>query len=106
MGIGKDEDDLDLASAEDPHLWLEEGREVSNEEMVACKRVNVTSATPFRWYIRNCKSVSKRDRVAEDGLVLNSKGEKDENKNSKGERNVEKNSQPYEDSLTWRGQEY
>ena len=75
MGVGKDEDDLDLAS-EDPNLWVEEGREVSEicdkiyyimtiisttdtmttqvskEEMVVCKRVNVTSATPFRWYIR------------------------------------------------------
>ena len=28
MGVGKDEDDLDLAS-EDSHLWVEEDREVS-----------------------------------------------------------------------------
>ena len=29
MGVGKGEDDLDLAS-EDSHLWVEEGREVSD----------------------------------------------------------------------------
>ena len=28
MGVGKGEDDLDLAS-EDPNLWVEEGKEVS-----------------------------------------------------------------------------
>jgi len=92
MGIGKGEDDLDLV--EDPCLWVEEGREVSKEEMVVCKRVNVTSATPYRWYIRNCRSVSKRDRVAEKELVLNSMIEE------------ERNLQPQGDSFMWRGQEY
>ena len=29
MGVGKGEDDLDLVS-EDSHLWVEEGREVSD----------------------------------------------------------------------------
>ena len=29
MGVGKGEDDLDLACA-DSHLWVEEGREVSD----------------------------------------------------------------------------
>ena len=29
MGVGKGEDDLDLAS-EDSHLWVEEGRDVSD----------------------------------------------------------------------------
>jgi len=94
MGIAKEDDDLDLV--EDLHIWVEEGRQVSKEDMVVCKRVNVTSATPYRWYIRNCRSVSKRDRMAEKDLVLNSMTEEEE----------EQNLQPQEDSFMWRGQEY
>ena len=66
---------------------------MAEEEVVVCRRVGVQSTTPYRWYLLGCKSVSKRDRIAE---KLQEVGKNDETKAT----NVE------EDKLVWRGQDY
>jgi len=108
--IGKEEDDLDLA--EGVHIWVEEGRQVSKEEIVVCKRVNVTSSTPYRWYVRNCKSVSKRDKTAEkefmQGLTADSAGNLGRvlGNNLGNSSDLGSRQEQQKDSFLWRGQQY
>ena len=51
-------------------LWLEEGTEVKDEDIVACPRIGINYAEewvakPLRFYIKGNESVSVRDKTAE-----------------------------------------
>ena len=92
-----DKDDYDVPGVEGGYGCMQEGEcdqchpisLVHQVDLLYLVKINIFFCT------RNCRSVSKRDRVAEKDLVLNSMTEEEE-----------KNLQPQEDSFMWRGQEY
>jgi DNA-3-methyladenine glycosylase len=54
-------------------IWLEEGEEVPKTNVVTSARINIDYAKewakkPLRFYVLGNKSVSKRDKPAEDSL--------------------------------------
>ncbi len=59
LGITKDFNGIDLRSIKSP-LWIEKG--VSPAEIVSAPRIGISSAIdyPWRFYIKNCKWVSKK----------------------------------------------
>lgn len=63
-------DQVDLATCS--YLWLEDGDNVPNDDIVSCSRIGIGNYAnewtdkPLRFYVRGCSSVSVRCKVAEE----------------------------------------
>ena len=63
-------DQVDLAECS--YLWLEDGPQIPDSDIVACSRIGIGNYAkewtdkPLRFYIRGCRSVSVRCKAAED----------------------------------------
>jgi len=63
-------DQVDLATC--TYLWLEDGDEVPDRDIIACSRIGIGNYAkewtnkPLRFYIRGSRSVSVRCKAAED----------------------------------------
>lgn len=63
-------DQVNLATCS--YLWLEDGEQVPDSEIVACSRIGIGNYAkewtdkPLRFYIRDCRCVSVRCKAAEE----------------------------------------